>query len=171
MAYFTKIAPKTEKWLYHVNKAAAWIASVALCVMVLITIVDVVGRYCFNKPLPGAWEIIGLLLVCAGTWAWGYCQMSKHHISVTVIIKRFSLRVQAIIRSFAYLVGFVGFSLICWQMFILAKEYFTMTQGNETLTMGVPFAPFMLMASISAGLMTLVLFIDLCHSLAEVVRR
>ena len=166
-----KLAPRTENGIYLANKVAAAIAAIALSLMILITLADVVGRYCFNNPVPGTWEIVGFLLIWAGTWGWGYCQMSKSHITVTVVLDRISRRGRAIIRTFAYLLGLMGFSFISWQTFLLAKKYYFLTQGNETLTLGIPFAPFMLMMSISAGLMALVLIVDIVHSIAEVLHK
>ena len=166
-----KLAPRTEAGISSAAKAAAIVASIVLAVMMLLTVCDVVGRYCFNRPITGTWELVGLFLVCAGTWGWGYGQMKKGHISVNIILQRLSRRAQTILRGIAYLIGFAGFSLICWQMFLLAKKYFLLQQGNVTLTLELPFAPFMLMASISAGLMALVLIVDIMHSLAEVARK
>jgi len=165
-----KLAWRTGNGIYLANKIAATIAAVALSSIVLITLADVVGRYFFNTPVQGAWEIVGLLMICAGTWGWGYCQMSKSHITVTVVTNHLSGRVRAGIKTFAYLIGLIGFTLISWQTFLLAKKYYFLKHGNETLTIGIPFAPFMLMMSISTGLMALVLIVDIVQSIKKVSR-
>jgi len=166
-----KLPSRTEAGLQRVSKVAAIIAAVVLAAMMLLTVADVTGRYFFNSPVKGTWEIIGLLLVCAGTWGLGYCQVQKGHISITVLIERFSRRVQAIIRSVTYLIGLVGFSLLCWRMFLMAIRYLTTMKEYVTETLEIPYPPFMLMLSIGAGIMALILIVDLIHSLAEVVRK
>lgn len=166
-----KVPLKTESVIYSINKVAAIIAAVVLAGMMLLTVADVVGRYFFNSPIKGTWELVGLLLICAGTWGLGYCQMQRGHISISIILQRFSQRGKALILSFTYLVGFAGFSLICWRMFLLAKKYFLLDKGNVTDTLELPTAPFMLALSIGAGLIALVLIIDLIRSFTNVVRK
>lgn len=166
-----KPASRIEAGLQRVSKVTAIIAAVVLAIMMLLTVGDVVGRYFFNNPIKGSWEIIGLLLVCAGTWGLGYCQVQKGHISITVLIHRFSRRVQAIIRSVTYLIGLVGFSLLCWRVFLMTIRYLTTMKGYVTDTLEIPYPPFMLMLSIGAGIMALILIVDLVRSLAEAVRK
>ena len=168
---FLKLASRTEIGLQKVSKVAAIIAAIVLAIMMLVTVADVVGRYFFLSPIKGTWEIVGLLLVCAGTWGLGYCQIQKGHISITVLLQRFSWRVQAIIRSLAYLIGLVGFSLLCWRMFLMTERYLTTMKGYVTDTLEIPYPPFMIMLTIGTGIMALVLIVDLVRSVAEVVRK
>lgn len=166
-----KLPLKTESGLYSVSRVAAVIAAIVLALMMLLTVVDVVGRYFFNSPIKGTWEMVGLLLICAGTWGLGYCQMQKGHISISIILQRFSPRGQAILQGITYLIGLAAFSLICWRVFLMAKRYFLVAKGNVTDTLGIPVAPFMLMLSIGAGIMALILIIDLVRTFAEVARK
>jgi TRAP-type C4-dicarboxylate transport system permease small subunit len=166
-----KLPSRMEAGLQAVSKVMAVIAAFVLAAMMLLTVADVVGRYFFSHPIKGTWELVGLLLVCAGTWGLGYCQMSKAHISITVVVKRFSRRTQAITNSLAYLIGLVGFSLISWQVFLMAKRYFLLTRGNVTDTLELPYSPFMLVLSMGAGIMALMLIVDLVRSFAEVARK
>ena len=147
------------------------IAAIGMTVMVLLTVADVFGRYVLNSPIKGTWEFVGLMLIIGGTWGLGMCQIKKGHIRVNVFADRYSRRVQALFRSIAYLIGMSAFSLLCWQMFQMAKQFYYLGSAGVTDTLELPFAPFMMMLSISTGVMVLVLIVDLVHSLAEVVRK
>jgi TRAP-type C4-dicarboxylate transport system permease small subunit len=166
-----KLPLKTETGLYSISKVAAVVAAVVLAAMMLLTVGDVGGRYFFNHPIKGTWELIGLLLVFAGTWGLGYCQMQKAHISINIILTKFSNRVQALFLSFTYLVGLAAFSLLCWRMFMLAIRYSTTMKGYVTDTLEIPYPPFMFALSIGAGIMVLILIMDLIRSLVSVVRK
>jgi TRAP-type C4-dicarboxylate transport system permease small subunit len=166
-----KLPLKTESGLYSVSKVAAVIAAIVLAAMMMLTVADVVGRYFFNSPIKGTWELIGLLLVCAGTWGLGYCQMQKAHISINIILQRFSPRVQALMLSFTYLVGLAAFSLLCWRMFVMAMRYSSTMKGYVTDTLEIPYPPFMFALSIGAGIMVLILIVDLIRSIADAVRK
>ena len=166
-----KLPLKTEAGLYSISKVAAVVAAIVLAAMMLLTVSDVVGRYFFNRPIKGTWELIGLLLVIAGTWGLGYCQLQKAHISINIILQRFSRRVQALLLSLTYLIGLAAFSLLCWRMFMLAMRYSTTMKGYVTDTLEIPYPPFMFALSIGAGIMVLILIVDLIRSLTNVVRK
>ncbi len=166
-----KLLTKAERGLNSISIGMAVIAAFVLAAMMLLTVADVIGRYFFNHPIKGTWELVGLLLVCAGTWGLGYCQMEKAHISITILLERFSKQVKLLISMIATLLGLVGFSLISWQMFLLAKKYFFLPRGNVTDTLGLPYSPFMLSLSIGAGMMALMLLANLIRSLTEGIRK
>ena len=171
MGWISNASSGSERGLTVVVKAAAFIAAVVLFAMMMLTLGDVVGRYFFSHPIKGTWELVGLLLICAGTWGLAYCQLERAHISINIILQRFPLRVQAGMRFFTYLVGFGGFSIICWRVFLLAYKYITMPRGNITDTLELPYAPFMLALTFGTGLVALTLLVDMVKSVVEVVRK
>ena len=157
-------------WLQRVSKVMGIIAAFVLALMMLLTVVDVIGRYFFNRPIKGTWELVGLLLVCAGTWGMAYCQMEKAHINITILLDNFSRKTQVVLQIFTCLIGFIGFGVISWQTYVLGASYFIMTRGNVTDTLGLPYAPFLWMLSIGAGMMALILIVDIINSFIKVVR-
>ena len=78
---------------------------------------------------------------------------------------------QAILKSFSYFLGLVGFSLLCWRTFVLAKQYIILPRGGTTITLHVPFFPFMLLLAIASGILALMLLIDFVKALTEVNKR
>ncbi len=167
MSLPSRIAAVIE-WM---SKAMGVVAAAVLAAMMLLTVADVIGRYFFSRPIKGTWELVGLLLVCAGTWGLGYCQMEKTHISITIMYDLFSRRARAALSAFACLIGLGGFFLVSWQTFLLAKKYFLLPRGDETDTLGLPYSPFILTLSIGAGMMVLILIIDVVRHIAEVTRK
>ena len=94
--------------------------------------------------------------------------LADDRVSVDFILERFPLRVKAVIRAFAYLVGLAGFSLLSWRVFLLAMHYFTATRGDATDTLHIPKVPFVLTMSVGCGVMALVLLVDIVRSISEV---
>ncbi len=164
-----KVYIKTRSGIEGFSKIMAVIASIVLGAMMLLTLGDVAGRYFFNRPIKGTWELVGLLLVFAGTWGLAYCQIRRSHIRVDILLARFPRRVKAFVNFVTYLVGSAGFGLISWQVFLMARNYYINDYVSDTL--GVPLFPFMLGLTIGAGLIALVLLIDFARSLVEVVKR
>jgi len=165
----SKVAFRVEAGVRSVSRAMAIIASCVLAIMMLLTVADVSGRYFANRPIPGAWEAIGLLLVIAATWGLARCQIERHHIRVLLLLERFPARLWAIFDCLAYLIGLAGLSLICWQCLIRMKTYFFLGAQGTSDTIGMALWPFMLALAIGVAILAVVLLIDLLHSLAKVV--
>lgn len=162
---------KTESGLSLSNKIMVYIASTALFGMMMVTVVDVVGRYAFNHPIKGAYELVGFLLVVAGPWAIAYCQLQKAHVRVDFLFQRFPQKMRIFLTSFTYLVGLAAFSVLTWRVVLLGNYYLSLTTGNRTDTLGIPIFPFVILLAIGTGMMALVLLFDLAHSLSGVKRR
>jgi TRAP-type C4-dicarboxylate transport system permease small subunit len=95
--------------------AACAVAVVALAGLVLVTVVDVAGRYLFNKPLFGAVEISEFLLVFVGFGGLAYAEQRRAHITVDFFITALPQRVQAWLDSMASLLGAVFWVIVAWR--------------------------------------------------------
>ena len=104
-----RLVDRAETGLKVVSRFMAAIAAIVLGIMMMLTVADVTGRYFFNHPINGSWELIGFLLVCGGTWGLAYCQVTKAHIRVTVLHDIFPARPKAVITFVAYLIRFTRF--------------------------------------------------------------
>jgi TRAP-type C4-dicarboxylate transport system permease small subunit len=149
----------------------AIIAACVLAIMTLLTAADVAGRYFFNRPITGTWELIGLFLVCAGTFGFAYCQIRKRHIRVTFLFDRFPPRIKAIVDSLAYIIGFVAFALICWRSVLMTRTYILLGDKGTSFDLDILFWPFWLLLSIGTGMLALVLLFDVIRALTRVVQK
>ena len=153
------------------NRVMVYIAAFALTGMMLLTVADVVGRYFFNRPIRGAYELVGFLLVWAGSWGMGYCQIKRGHIRVDFLAQRLSRKSRAILTVLANLLGFIAFTLLSWRVILLVNYYISLPKGNATDTLGIPIFPFVIMLAMGVGMLALVLLFDLVHSFTEVKRK
>jgi TRAP-type C4-dicarboxylate transport system permease small subunit len=163
-----RAASKTEAGVWSVTRIMVYISALGLFAMMMVTVADVVGRYAFNRPIRGAYELVGFLLAVAGSWGIAYCQVKKGHIRVDFLLQRFPPKMRAILTSFAYFLGLGAFSLLTWRVILLVQYYLSLKKGNATDTLGIPIFPFVIVLAIGTGAMALVLLFDLIHSLAEV---
>ncbi len=54
-----KVDSKIASGLLSANRGMVYIAAIGLFVMMMVTVVDVIGRYIFNHPILGAYELVG----------------------------------------------------------------------------------------------------------------
>lgn len=153
-----------------ISKLMAYTGAGIMLLMMVLTVLDVIGRYFFSSPINGTWEVVGLMLVCAGTWCLPYCQKERRHVNVTILLDRFSKRITSCIQSLSYLIGMMGFSLLAWEALRLTAKYFS-EQGYVTDTLRIPLYPFVLLMAIGNGLLALVLCVDLLKTLPGIVRK
>lgn len=166
-----KALDRIDPRLSQANRFMVYTAAAGLFGMMIITVIDVVGRYAFNHPLMGAYELVGYLMAIAGPWAIGYSQIQKGHIRVDFILRRLPQNVQSVITSIAYFIGAFVFSVLCWRMIVLAQYYFGLKHGNTTDTMRIPISPFIIIVAIGLAMLALVLLFDLLRSVTEVKRK
>ena len=142
-----------------------------LIAMMLITTANVAGRYFANSPIGGSYELTGLLLVCLAASAFPVPQIGKGHVRVTFLLNHLPPWCQACLNGISSLVGFAGTSIICWRMFLRAKEYLFLLRGGLTEDLSIPYYPFMFILSFGFGLLALMLLLQSLHSFSTLVKK
>jgi TRAP-type C4-dicarboxylate transport system permease small subunit len=116
------------------------LVAVLLFLMMLSTSVDVVGRYVFNAPLPGAVEINELLLgiIIFGTLP--MITLNQDHITMNLLDSiLLPDQVDAARKIFLAALSSVVFVLMTWQLWEQASTL--ATYGDRTSYLKVPLAP------------------------------
>lgn len=160
-----------ESVVYWVSKILAAAGALTLGVMMLVTVIDVCGRFFFSRPLQGAFELVGILLVIAGSWGMGYCQLLKGNVRIDLLSNRFPKIVQNIIMLVAYAIAIGMTSTITWKTLQRTWVYYHKTLGSLTETLAMPYWPFMLALAIGMGWACIILIIDFVKTVAEVIKR
>lgn len=98
------------------------IAATALFAMMLLTFVDVIGRYGFHHSIFGAAELIENLMIVSVFAGLGFVTAKNEHITVS-LMEPLIERTIATPRRWASIAMSVGCTLlICWQMFVRALD-------------------------------------------------
>jgi TRAP-type C4-dicarboxylate transport system permease small subunit len=163
--------PKPNVVVLWISKVMAAVAAVTLGAMMMIAVVDVCGRFFFTKPLNGSFELGGILLVTAGTWGMGYCQLRKTNIRIDVLTTHFPKKAQIIANIAAYIICIVAAGGTAWRVALMTGEYITTDRGGLTSTLLIPYWPFMLTLAMGFGWLTIILIIDLVNSFIEVFKK
>jgi TRAP-type C4-dicarboxylate transport system permease small subunit len=148
----------------------AVIAAAVLGIMMINTVGDVCGRYFFLHPIEGTFELVGIMLVIAGSLSLAYCQLNKAHIRITVISDILPTRGQAIVLLVSYIIAAFVSGMICWQGALRAWEYIFKEIGGTTVTLGMVFWPFMLLLAIGFGWLCLIFLLDIYLTSREVFK-
>jgi len=157
--------------LVRISQIMAACGAVALGIMMFITVIDVSGRNFFFRPLEGSFELIGILLVIAGSWGMGYCQLKNTNIRINIISDRFPPRGKAILWVVAYAIGVIATGAIAWRVFLRTHEYTLSQLGSVTDTLSIPIWPFTLLMGIGFTWVCFIYLVNLYQSIIEVFKR
>jgi TRAP-type C4-dicarboxylate transport system permease small subunit len=116
-------------------------------------------------PIPGTYEIVSFMGAVAVSFAIAHTSVEKGHVAVDLVVQLFPKRTQAGIESIIAGFGIILFALIAWQSVIYALD--CQRTGEVSLTLQMPFYPIIYGVAVGAGVVCLVLFVDLVNAVSK----
>ncbi|MCU0586153.1 MAG: TRAP transporter small permease [Desulfobacterales bacterium] len=120
-----------------------------------LTVADAAGRFCFDTPLPGSFELSEYFLAVVVLTGAAYTQQVKGHVAVDLVTDRCSARVRAVIASVTGMASLFIVAVLVWQG---AAAGMVETTVSDQLR--IPQWPFRLLAAAGCLLLWLELFLD-----------
>lgn len=145
-----------------------WVAGAAIVAMMLLTCADVVLRY-FRRPIPGTYELVCFFGAVAVSFAMAHTSIEKGHVSVSFVVSLFPSRVQGLIECLTSCFGLFLFGFIGWQSVMYAHDLHT--SREVSLTLELPFYPFVYGIGFSAGIVCLTLLSDLIKNAMKILEK
>ena len=138
---------------------------VILFSMMLLTVCDVIGRYVFNSPVPGAYELTETMMATAVFLFIGYTQAAKRHIAVDFIILVLPRKVRMVVELMTHAICLTVFGIITWMNVIRWLEL--MQRKEHTPIIHLPISPFIFIVAFGS----FVFFVELIKTVLEMFRR
>ena len=132
-------------------------AALILLSLVLITCVDVVGRYFFSAPLAGAFELTELLLAALVFAALPLTTERREHIEVDLLNAFLGRRARQVLSAFAGLFSAALLATFAWRLASHAAK--AAGDGAVTNALEIPLAPFGYLASASCLVSAFIAFL------------
>ncbi|MFH0726768.1 MAG: TRAP transporter small permease [Pseudomonadota bacterium] len=130
------------------------IAASALFVMMFLIATDVLSRFFFNKPVPGAYELTEYLMAVVVPLGIAYCAQRKQHVGVDIIVEKFSVKNQKRVAIVTESVTVLLMGIVVWQNWVNFFEIINF--GGESAVLHIPSYPFVL--ALPVGFMAFMLF-------------
>ncbi len=125
------------------------IVAVLLMAMMLITVVDVIGRYALKQPVPGAYELIELTLAIVIFMALPLVCLKDEKIVVTLLIERFAARTRQVHSGIVSMLCAGVLAVVAWRLYAHAAQL--ASYGEVTVFLRLPKGPIgYTMAALSA---------------------
>jgi len=154
-----------EKATDKMNVGLQYLCIAILFGMMLLGSADVVGRYVFNRPVSGTYEIFGVLLPCLVLLGLAYTQAARAHIRITLVLERLPSRLQRVLGIVTTIIAMFITVLICWHGLALSIRFHDLGKMIDTIQVPI-FIP-QLVVPVGALALFLVLLVQLIQYLVK----
>lgn len=124
--------------------------ALALSAMAVVTVVDVTGRYLLNAPLPGSYELVGLLLAVTVFAALPLATLRREHVVVDVLDHVLPRRFVAFQAGSTALLAAAALGALAWQLWGRGERL--VLDNAATNLLGIPLAPLAFFMAICTAL-------------------
>jgi TRAP-type C4-dicarboxylate transport system permease small subunit len=129
-----------NKRLEFISSKLAYLGTIALLAMMLLTTADVVGRYFFNSPILGALEVTEFLVLILIFSFLAHTQAKKSHVAVDLFFDLLPRSLRSVIDFINHLVCLAFMGLIAYMGIHRALEIKEF--GEATNNLGIVKFPF-----------------------------
>jgi TRAP-type transport system small permease protein len=131
--------------------------------MMVLTVCDVIGRYVFNAPITGAYELTETMMVTAVFFFIAYTQTKKGHIAVDLVVILLPRKMQVAIGLVTHLLSLAILVLLAWMNILRSLEL--MAIKEHTPLINLPVSPFVLMVALGCFVFSIELIRDVIRLL------
>jgi TRAP-type transport system small permease protein len=118
----------------------SYIGNFALAGMMLLTTTDVVGRYFFNAPVLGAYEITEYLMLIMVFSFLALAQSAKVHINVDIVFNHLPAGLRHFLQRFNHFICLLMMILVTWMSVLRVFEL--RRTGEASVLLKIPDYPF-----------------------------
>ncbi|NRG17450.1 TRAP transporter small permease [Rhizobiales bacterium] len=115
------------------------IAGLLILIMMAVTFVDVIGRYVFSSPLPGAFELTEVLLGLVIFAGLPLVTLREEHVTVDLVTSRVPHFIRQWLLKFAHVVTAAVLIVLAWRLGIIARDL--SAYGDATVFLRLPLGP------------------------------
>jgi TRAP-type C4-dicarboxylate transport system permease small subunit len=127
-------------WLgQRLDQALGIVAALDLFAMMMVTFIDVIGRYLFSRPLPGAFELIQIMMAVLIFAGLPLVSAKEEHVTVDIIHAFLARGPRRLLDILVNAVGSVILGVITWRMWIKAGQI--AAYNDDTPVLHIPMGP------------------------------
>ena len=142
------------------SRYLSYIGNTAIVLMMLLTTADVFGRYFFNSPVLGAYEITEYLMMIMVFSFLAFAQSQNAHISVDIVFDRLPSNVKYPLERLNHLICLVMLCLVTYMG--VHRVLDIIESGASSTLLKIPDYPFAIFMVIGCAAYCIEFFLDVC---------
>jgi len=131
------------------SKALSYVGGLVLFALMLLTAIDVTGRYLFNTPFIGTYEITKFMLASLIFCSLAYTQSRKGHVAVDIFVSGFSPKHRIMIDLINHSISSIVLGAIAWKS--VERGFEVMATKECSGTLGIPVYPFLFVVAFGSA--------------------
>jgi len=143
-----------QRWKRRADALLGVVASLILLAMMFLTVVDVVARYAFNRPLRGAFEVTELMLLVLIFAGLPLVSFSDEHATMDFIDRILGPRSQRWLEALVQLINAAFMFLLTWLVWLKADRIWGYRDSTDVLR--IVYGPFVYFMAVTLGLAGLI---------------
>ena len=143
-----------QRWTRHAEAVLGVAASAILFAMMLLTFVDVVARYVFNRPVRGAFEVTELMLLVLIFAGLPLVSYADEHVTMDFIDRLVGRGTRASLESGVHVVTTAIMLLLAWLVWLKADRIWGYRDATDVLR--IVYGPFVYFMAVMIGLTGLI---------------
>lgn len=159
---------KLEMVIRIIENALLVLCGFIFMVLMFLGTADVLGRFLFNKPVMGTYEISTVMMGAIVLLGWAYTQKEGGHVRVELFYNMFPSRVQKIASVVTLFLSLILFVVIAQQSWHIAME--SLLGGRTFIIIDFPSGPFYFLVPVGAFFICLEFIIRLFHAIPGIRR-
>jgi tripartite ATP-independent transporter DctM subunit len=152
-----------------VSRRIAFLGVVVMLLMALGTIVDVLLRWAFNRPITGFDEVVEMGMAIAVAATFPSCAAGRGNLTIDILAERFGPRWSSRLESFGAFGMLVIYVLLAWQVGVYANDL--ANQHAATIYLGWPTSPFIWTVALFLGVAAAAQVLVFVQSLRNTLRQ
>jgi len=169
LAFLTRFARFGARIIRELTQVSNYVAVTVLGLLIVFVAGDVIGRYIFNRPIKGDFELIVLATGIIASLGLGDALAHDRHIRIDILTSHFRRFARLVLNVFAYFFGLVLWAFVSWRVTIYG---ITLKESHSISGMlPIPVFPFVFLVGFGCIVLCLVFLAKLVYSVAEVVKR
>ena len=166
---FQRVAEYLRKIVSPISRVLGDISMAVIVVLMLLVVVDVCLRRFFNSPIRGSHDLSGLGFSIVVFLPMAWCALKEGHVDLNILVSRFPKSARLGIEVIILFITTGTLGVTSWQL--LMQGIRLQNMNAETPILGIPFSPFLYLATLGTLMMTLVFLIKFFHSLSTLLEK
>ena len=135
--------------------------------MMFLTTLDVVLRYFFSSPIPGALEVSEIMLAIFGIMGIAYTHGVGANVRVAMLVENMPTRAAAVLNLITGLLSFQIIAMLVWYGVVMGVEEYQF--GTTTDSLKIPLYPIHFLLPIGAFLLSLEIVKEIVASVSGII--
>jgi TRAP-type C4-dicarboxylate transport system permease small subunit len=152
-----------DSYIHRLTHWAFAAGMVWVLVMMVLTAVDVAGRYAFSVAVTGSLELSELMLAVFGMLGMAYTEHMGANVKVRILENILPRRAILALDSLTYLLSLGVILILVYGSWVMGIEEYGYKTASDSL--GIPVYPFHFLLSVAAFVLAIELAVSLINSL------